>query len=354
MKINFLLLLFLPLNMAYAQSISIETILSNLINTNISINKYTDDFEAELFKDLKLKIRQISENYSYSQSTFNEIQYISEDGSGCGTTTAGQKTLVGKIIYQDQQNTSKNKLQNLTEFISYTGCDQKPLFQEIYYREGFNLKKLTKKEVLEFKRKLALGEDELAKSYEIRDYQGRSLIKYTLNSFSYSGYLTTKVTISIADQPAIEIIEQKNKERVFITLKLMPFSFVYDFYNNLMPKTFTGNVLLYIDVTLEGEKYYLGANKDLTSKKIFESYYSSYFLLHIYSNIFSSIIKKIITFFPTTEVISRGQNYSKLSRQLEEIRINLINGVDLVKIRQDVEQILVDVLNGTIQDFRPQ
>lgn len=333
--------------------VTFENILQNLLDPRVTLSKYTGDLEAEIFKEMKLKIKQISDNYSYSQSAMNEIQFVSEDGSGCSKNQRAESSVVAKIIYQDHKD-AKNLYQKQTEFVTYYGCEQKPLFQEMIYREGMNLTKLTKKEVLEFRRKLSLADNEINKVYEVRDYQGNSVIKIQVNKFLSQGYDTTRLALYLQDQHVIEMTEQKNNQRLFLGIKLLPFNFRTQFYDNSFGSSYSGNLYLYIDVSNQGEKYFTGLTKDLVSKKNFESYYSGYILQFIYSSVISGIFKDMIKYFPSTEVISSGQNHSKLSRQLEEIRLNLINNTNLVKVRSDIEQILLDVLNGSIQDFRPQ
>lgn len=337
---------------SFGESFNIQSVLNLLNDSHATINRFSEDIEAEVFKDLKLKMKQMTDNYSYNQTNSNEIQFISEDATGCSKTTPSKNTVVSTISYQNQL-TTPHSLENLSEFITYTGCDNKFLFQERLYQEGKNLKPLTKKEVLDFKRKLSLENQELNKTYELADHQGRVIFKYSIQKYLYLGYETTQIKMILSDQEIIEIIEQKNTERVFISVKLNPFSFSYDFYNSYFTRIFNNSVLLYADISKEGEKYFQGVDKELISKKTFDSYYSGYFLNYAYANVISSILKKIIEFFPSTEVITSGQRYSKLSRQLEDIRLKLING-NYPEARNDIEQILLDVLNGSIQDFRPQ
>lgn len=338
---------------SYCQIVTFENVLQTLLDPRVSLSKYTGDLEAELFKDFKVKLKQISDNYSYTQTALNEIQFISEDGSGCAKNQSSQSNTVAKIIYQEYKD-SKSLLQKQTEFVTYYGCGEKPLFQEVIYREGIGLTKLTKKEVLEFKRKLSLDEKEVNKIYEIRDYQGKSVVKYQINRFQSQGYDTTRMALYLSGEQVSEMTEQKNAERLFITIKLMPFNIKTSFYDDTNGSSYGSNLYLYIDVSNQGEKYFNGLSKDMISKKTFESYYTGYFLQFLYSSVISQQFKTMIKYLPTTEVISSGQNHSKLSRQLEEIRLNLINGTNPVKVRSDIEQILLDVLNGSIQDFRPQ
>lgn len=333
--------------------VTFESILQNLLDPRVTLSKYTGDLEAEIFKEMKLKIKQISDNYSYSQSAMNEIQFVAEDGSGCSKNQRADASVVAKIIYQDHKD-AKSLYQKQTEFVTYYGCEQKPLFQEMIYREGMNLTKLTKKEVLEFRRKLSLADNEINKVYEVRDYQGNSVLKIQVNKFLSQGYDTTRLSLYLHGQQVIEMTEQRNNQRMFLSIKLLPFNFRTQFYDNSFGSSYSGNLYFYIDVSSQGEKYFLGSTKELVSKKSFESYYSGYLLQFIYSSVISGIFKEMIKHFPSTEVISSGQNHSKLSRQLEEIRLNLINNTNLVKVRSDIEQILLDVLNGSIQDFRPQ
>lgn len=345
--------LFLLSTQSLGQAVTFDNILQTLIDPRVNLSKYTGDLEAEMFKDFKLKLKQIADNYSYTQTALNEIQFISEDGAGCSKNQSNQSNAVTKIIYQEYKD-SKTLFQKQTEFITYYGCQERPLFQEVIYREGFALNKLTKKEVLEFKRKLSLDEKEINKIYEIRDYQGNSLIKYQINKFLHQGYDTTRMALYLAGIQAVEMTEQKNTERLFLTIKLMPFNMRTTFYDDTNGSSYGGNLYLYIDVSNQGEKYFYDTGKSLISKKTFESFYTAYFLQFLYSNVISQQFKTMIKYFPTTEAVSTGQNHSKLSRQLEEIRLNLINGTNPVKVRNDIEQILLDVLNGSIQDFRPQ
>lgn len=345
--------LFVLSSKAYCQIVTFENVLQTLLDPRVNLSKYTSDLEAELFKDFKLKLKQISDNYSYTQTAMNEIQFISEDGAGCSKSQSNQSKAVAKIIYQEYKD-AKSVLQKQTEFVTYYGCDEKPLFQEVIYREGIGLTKLTKKEVLEFKRKLSLDEKEVNKIYEIRDYQGRSLVKYQLNRFFSQGYDTTRMALFLSGEQVSEMTEQKNNERLFLTIKLMSFNIKIPYYDDTISGKYQSNLFLYVDVTNQGEKYFTGLDKEMISKKSFDSYYNGYFLQFLYSNTISQGFKTIIKYLPTTEIISSGQNHSKLSRQLEEIRLNLINGTNSVKVRSDIEQILLDVLNGSIQDFRPQ
>jgi hypothetical protein len=223
----------------------------------------TTDSLVSIFRDdLKSKVQQILTNYVNNVLNDHVSSFVSADSTKCndGTVIAsgGQ---VARIEKTSEIVRAESQTDQLTETISYFGCNGKVAFSEVFYSEGLNLVPFDWMQILTSQISYSIKPNENFKRVRIMNEQNVEVFSVTGRRDSRRIFVNFHFNL----QPVLTFLEVTQDDAIFSIYNVKPYEANIDIDSDSYSYGRSGNSEFSVLIKKEGDIVYRDKSKERVS-----------------------------------------------------------------------------------------